>query len=306
MMTRTFISKIFLTGLLWVSVWSQKVDAQTGFDGDVAMDYLEQQCDFGPRVPNTPAAQLAIRYFEKLLTESCDTVILQRFDQADPYSEQTLHLVNVVGRLAPEQTPRIILGAHWDSRPRADQSLIDPEKPIIGANDGASGVAILLEIARQLHAKPARIGVDLVLFDGEDWGKEGDINSYLLGSRYYANHAIPPRAEWVIVLDMVGDADLSIPVEPYSHKQAPEFVRQIWEIARELGYFQFKPYLGTPVFDDHIPFVERFYQAIDIIDFQYPNANENYWHTHEDTPDKCSSESLEAVGNTVLTWIYRQ
>lgn len=306
-MVRNFIQKMFFfAGFVLIGISGQRLVAQTHFDGEVAMDYLEQQCDFGPRVPNTQAAKQAIAYFQKLLNTACDTVILQRFDQPDPYSAQTLHLVNVVGRFSPSMTPRIILGAHWDSRPRADQSLIDPDKPIIGANDGASGVAILLEIARQLQKKPAKIGVDLVLFDGEDWGKEGDINSYLLGSRYYANHAIPPRAEWVIVLDMVGDADLSLPVEPYSHKQAPEFVRQVWDIARELGYFQFKPYLGTPVFDDHIPFVERYYQAIDIIDFQYPNANDNFWHTHEDTPDKCSSESLEAVGNTVLTWIYRQ
>lgn len=305
-MLQSFSKYFIFAGLVLMLFAGNRLFAQSDFDGGTAMDYLEQQCAFGPRVPNTPAAGQAITYFQKLLVASCDTVILQRFDQPDPYSSQTLHLTNVVGRFNPEKTPRIILGAHWDSRPRADQDLFDQETPIIGANDGASGVAVLLEIARQLHEKPANIGVDLVLFDGEDWGREGDIKSYLLGSRYYASHPIPPRAEWVVVFDMVGDADLSIPVEPYSHKQAPEFVRQIWEIARELGYFQFKPHLGTPVFDDHIPFVERYYQAIDIIDFQYPNADENFWHTHEDTPDKCSPESLEAVGNTVLTWIYRQ
>lgn len=296
---------LILTG--WImTVGSADLAAQTGFDGDQAMDFLVAQCDLGPRVPNSKAARQAIEFFQKELQTTCDTVVLQRFDVPDPYSDQTLHLTNVIGRFAPAKTPRVILGAHWDSRPRADFDPFDPDSPILGANDGASGVAILLEMARHLSQTPPNIGVDLILFDGEDWGEEGDLNGYLLGSRHYANNPQPPRARWVIILDMVGDAELEIPVESYSHRHAPDLVRQIWDIARELGYFQFKPYLGPPVYDDHIPFIERYYEAIDIIDFEYPNADENFWHTHEDTPDKCSAESLEAVGNTVLTWIYRQ
>ena len=281
------------------------VDAQAApFDGDRAMDYLTAQCDFGPRVPNTPAAADAIHYFLKFFKALGDTTIVQRFDLPDPYSSQTLHLTNIIIRFQPEKTTRVLLGAHWDSRPRADQDSFEPDKPILGANDGASGVAVLMEIANQLHAKSPSIGVDLVLFDGEDWGKEGDINEYLLGSKYYAANPVEPRATWVIILDMIGDAELEIPIEPYSHKAAPDLVRQIWDTARELKYYQFKPRLGYPVYDDHMPFIQRNYQAIDLIDFQYPNADENYWHTHEDTPDKCSAESLKAVGQTLLTWIY--
>lgn len=296
---------LILTG--WImTVSSADLAAQTDFDGEQAMDYLVAQCDFGPRVPNSEAAQQAIQYFRQELQTSCDTVILQPFHIPDPYSAETLHLTNVIGRFAPEKRPRVILGAHWDSRPRADFDPFDPDAPILGANDGASGVAILLEMARQLKQTPANIGVDLILFDGEDWGKEGDLEAYLMGSRHYAKNPLPPRANWVIILDMVGDAELALPVEPYSHKNSPDLVRQVWDIGRELGYFQFKPYLGSPVYDDHIPFIELYYEAIDIIDFEYPNADENFWHTHEDTPDKCSAESLEAVGNTVLTWVYRQ
>lgn len=296
-----------LTLAAWmVTMGSGGLSGQTGFSGDRAMDYLLAQCDFGPRVPNSEAARQAITWFQEILEPVCDTVVLQTFQVPDPYSSETLRLTNVVGRFAPEKTPRVILGAHWDSRPRADFDPFNPDAPIPGANDGASGVAILLEMARHLKQTPAKIGVDLVLFDGEDWGKEGDLNAYLLGSRHYAENPLLPRARWVIILDMVGDAELDLPVEPYSHRHAPDLVRQVWDIARELGYFQFKPHLGTPVYDDHIPFIERYYEAIDIIDFEYPNADENFWHTHEDTPDKCSAESLEAVGNTVLTWVYRQ
>ncbi len=301
-MTRKLQLQLVLLSILLTG----ELQAQAQFDGDRAMDYLVAQCDFGPRVPNTPAARQAIAYFTKFFNSTSDTVVLQQFDEPDPYSDQILHLTNVIGRFAPRKTTRVLLGAHWDSRPRADQDTYDPTTPIIGANDGASGVAVLMEIANQLHLKPSEVGVDLVLFDGEDWGKEGDLNEYLLGSRYYAKNPELPRARWVVILDMIGDADLEIPIEPYSHKAAPEVVRQLWDIARELKFYQFIPRMGYPVYDDHIPFIERDYEAVDLIDFQYPNADENYWHTHEDTPDKCSAESLEAVGKTLLTWVYRQ
>ena len=177
---------------------------------------------------------------------------------------------------------------------------------MIGANDGASGVAILLEIARQLQASPANPGIDIVLFDGEDYGEPRDLQHYLLGSRYYVDHPFLPMAQQVILLDMVGDANLTLKIDPVSYRSAPRVMEEIWSLAAELGYDQFQLVQGSAMYDDHVPFIEKNIPAIDIIDFEYPGPENRYWHTHDDTPDKCSPESLEAVGNTVLSWLYRQ
>lgn len=280
--------------------------AQTGFDAERAFSFLEAQCEIGTREPNSVGAKQAIVYYQEVLEPLADEVVLQEFTVPDPYAERQLHLTNIIARFDPDLNQRVILCAHWDTRPRADLDPLRPEEPILGANDGASGVAILLEFAHQLAEQPARIGVDLVLFDGEDYGKEGQLEHYLMGSRYYVQNQLEPRAQQVILLDMVGDAELELRVDPVSYQSAPHLISQIWSIAAELGYEAFTNRYGSPMYDDHVPFIRNGIPAIDIIDFNYPNEDTNYWHTHEDTPDKCSPESLEIVGNTVLTWVYRQ
>ncbi len=280
--------------------------AQTGFDAERAFEDLQYQCDLGPRVPNSDGAKSAIQFFQFVLLPLADTLHIQNFQLEDPYSAEQLNLTNIVARFQPQKTHRIILCAHWDTRPRAEYDRSNPEKPMIGANDGASGVAILLEIARQLQSRPVNPGIDIILFDGEDYGKPGDLQHYLLGSRYYVDHPYPPMAQQVILLDMVGDAELSIKVDPVSYRSAPRLVEEIWTLANDIGYDQFQLVVGASMYDDHVPFIEKGIQAIDIIDFEYPDQDHSYWHTHEDTPDKCSVESLEAVGNTVLTWLYQQ
>jgi hypothetical protein len=282
------------------------LQGQTGFDAGRAFGFLEEQVALGTREPNSPGAARAVSYYQAMLKPLADEVILQRFELRDPYAPRLLKLTNVIARFQPELETRVILCAHWDTRPRADYDPLRPDDPILGANDGASGVAVLLEFAHQLAAEPANIGIDIILFDGEDYGKEGDLQYYLLGSRHYVDNPIGPLPREVILLDMIGDAELELPIELNSWQSAAYLVDAIWTIGEELGYQQFVRRFGQAIYDDHIPFIQAGIPAIDIIDFQYPNATTNYWHTHQDTPDKCSPESLDAVGNTVLTWIYRQ
>lgn len=298
--------KILLFFILFSLNSMSPLSAQTGFDADRAFEDLQLQCDLGPRNPNSDGAQAAIEYYSSVLKPLADSFHLQNFQMKDPYSNEELNLTNIIARFQPEKSQRIILCAHWDTRPRAEYDLSAPDTPMIGANDGASGVAVLLEIARQLHANPVNPGIDIVLFDGEDYGEPRDLQHYLLGSRYYVDHPFLPIAQRVILLDMVGDAELTLKVDPVSYRSAPQLIEEIWTLAAEIGYDQFQLVVGASMYDDHVPFIEKGIQAIDIIDFEYPGPGNAYWHTHEDTPDKCSPESLEAVGNTVLSWLYQQ
>ena len=300
------IPRTFMLSWITFVICGLPLSAQTGFDASRAFSYLETQCDFGTREPNSKGAEMAVNYFTDQLQPLADTLHLQTFEMNDPYGAGKLTLTNIVARFQPEKEQRIILCAHWDTRPRAEYDGRSPTTPMLGANDGASGVAILLEIAQQLHNNPINPGIDIIFFDGEDYGKPGDLQYYLLGSRYYAKHPYPPMAQQVILLDMVGDAELSIKVDPVSYRSAPRVIEEIWSIAAEIGYDQFQLVQGSAMYDDHVPFIERGIPAIDIIDFEYPGPNNQYWHTHADTPDKCSPESLEAVGNTLLSWLYRQ
>jgi Zn-dependent M28 family amino/carboxypeptidase len=207
----------------------------------------------------------------------------------------------VVARFNPGAPTRVLLGAHWDSRPHADKDP-DPRRrkePVPGANDGAAGCAVLLHLAELLAAAPAVIGVDLVFFDGEDGGLPDSLTTYCLGSQEHVRRLAGRRPAYVIVLDMVGDRDLALPVEGYSMAYAPDQVRMIWGRAAELGIAAFRPDVGPQIYDDHVPFLAAGIPAVDVIDFDYP-----YWHTVADTPDKLSAASLAAVGEVMVSLIY--
>ena len=222
-------------------------------------------------------------------------------------------MTNIIASFDLEKGNRILLCAHWDTRPWADQDP-NPEnhnKPIPGANDGASGVACLLEIARIIHQKKSRFGVDIVLFDGEDMGysiqnekfkMKNDLplpyGGYLLGSTYFAQNLREYRPQYGILLDMVGDRNLEIYIEGNSNRFAPEWARRIFEKAK--GIPQFHPEVRYTITDDHIPLNQAGIPTLVLIDFDYP-----YWHTLEDTPDKCSPESLQAVGNLLVRVLYK-
>jgi glutaminyl-peptide cyclotransferase len=273
------------------------------FNGTKAFSYLIAQTNFGPRNPNSAGHQRCLEFLTKEFQKYSDNVTLQSFS-VQGYSE-TLTLSNIFASFQPTLSKRILLIAHWDTRPRAEKDP-DPEKrnkPIIGANDGASGVAVLLELARLFKESPPPIGVDILLTDGEDYGdsrKDENNNLYLLGAKHFAKTKSPSyNPHFGILLDMVGDKDLQIPLEQHSIRYAPHVLDLVWKTAEEIGITNFINVPGELITDDHIPLNEAGIPTIDIIDFQYP-----YWHTHQDTPDKCSAESLEAVGKVLAALIY--
>jgi glutaminyl-peptide cyclotransferase len=195
-------------------------------------------------------------------------------------------------------TDRVVFLAHWDTRPKADKSpnLADQQRPVPGANDGASGVALLLGVADALKKKAPAVGVDLVMVDGEDYGDFAVAKDVLLGSRYYAKHLPATKPLFAIVWDMIGDKDLQIYQEGYSVANAPEVVQRVWAMADELGYGKtFRSTVGYSLDDDHIPLQEAGLRAIDIIDFDFPAH-----HTVGDTEDKVSAASLGIVGEVAL------
>lgn len=278
------------------------------FSGTNAFEYLKVQTAFGPRNPNSPGHAACLTYLVSTLKGFADQVRLQEFVQAG-YDGEKLRLTNIVASYKPDAPARLLLCAHWDSRPRAehDENLSRRNEPISGANDGASGVGVLLELARLLKETPPAIGVDLVLFDGEDYGKDGDHALYLIGSRYFArNKPVDYLPRFGILLDMVGDTYLDLPKEANSMKFAPDIVSLVWNTARELGISQFLEEKGEEILDDHVPLNEAGIKTIDIIDFNYPDDTNRYWHTHQDTPGHCSPESLGAVGTVITHVVYRQ
>jgi len=270
------------------------------FSGENAYSYLLKQCDFGPRFPGSQGHSLVRDFLVSTLRAYADSVHEDNFSRT--LEGVRLDLTNIVASFRPDHTGRLLLCAHWDTRPMADRDP-DPgnrEKPIIGANDGASGVAILLELARCLSLAPPPVGVDIVLFDGEDYGHRADLSDYFLGSRHFARSRRGSyHPELGILLDMVGDSDLGIYKEGNSYRMLPAEVNMVWRRARELGVEAFRDRVGYSVSDDHLPLIEAGIPCIDVIDFDYP-----YWHTVEDTPDKCSPESLEAVGKVLVDIIY--
>jgi len=278
------------------------------FSGERAFSYLTAQTAFGPRNPNSTGHDACLAYITGALRAAADDVRLQEFTHTG-YEGQTLRLTNVIARFRPNDATRVLLCAHWDTRPRAEQDENKSRRndPILGANDGASGVAVLMEVAGLLKQIPPSVGVDIVLFDGEDYGKEGDHASYLLGSRFFAAQKDPgylPR--FGILLDMVGDKFLDLPKEQYSVRFAPEVVDMVWKTAASLGVGQFHDEQGEEIMDDHLPLNEAGIQTIDIIDFNYPDTSNRYWHTHQDTPEHCSAGSLEAVGSVIASVVYAQ
>lgn len=262
------------------------------FDEDVAFSYLEQQVAFGPRNPGGEGHEACLDWMIAHLKSRADAVEPHTFVIEDPYGSAGLRLTNVLAIFNPGATVRVAFGAHWDSRPRADRE--DPplmDTAIAGANDGASGVAVLLALADWLKENPPSMGVDLVFFDGEDYGLESDHENYLLGSQRFATDHPAWRPAALVVIDMIGDADLRIPMEGYSLRYNPSLVHVVFNRAAQLGLDAFEAVESGAVLDDHVPFLQRGIAAVDLIDLDY-----GAWHTRRDTPDQCSARSLGQVG----------
>lgn len=272
------------------------------FDRQNAFRHLEAQVAFGPRVPGSDAHARCLAYMDSTMRGYANAVRQQSFQHTIEKSGERVQLTNLISSFGPSQGPRILLAAHWDCRPWADSDP-DPanhDKPVPGANDGASGVAVLMEIARILHQQPPPVGVDIIFFDGEDFGISGRDNTWAIGSRYFARHKDSQYTPFMgILLDMIGDRDLKIKKEGYSVQYAPDVVNLVWSYASRIGATAFSPETTIPITDDHLPLLQVGIPCINIIDFDYP-----YHHTIEDTVDKCSPESLEQVGRVVLAVIY--
>ena len=303
----------FLVGLMTLAgscvAWAQPPSEMPAFSGDRAMELLIQQCEIGPRTPGSPGNAQLRQMILKLATQQKLSASELCFEVDNPMGQGPVELCNVVVSAGPPGGDRLWLGAHFDSRPISDKDP-DPTKrstPLVGANDGASGVAVLLHLMELLGQQAPEQGVDLLFLDGEDSGSAGKPQEYCLGSahlaRTYTDFGHPLAAGncvGVIILDMVGDSNLVIPQEEYSRRYSPDLLSRVYERAASLGLsaFVFEP--GRPVYDDHIPFIQAGLPAIDLIDFDYPQ-----WHTTADTPEACSPESLEQVGQLMVDLLYR-
>lgn len=278
------------------------------FSGVRAMDLLVAQCDLGPRVPGSEGNRELRKMILSLADKQGFTTHTLCFTAANPLTGEEVEICNLIVSAGPEGGSRLWLGAHYDTRPVSDH---DPDRalrsiPLVGANDGASGVAVLMHLMEILGQFPPEQGVDFLFFDGEDSGVSGDSGGFCLGSRHLAARcrdfgnplsAGIPRG--LVVLDMVGQKNLSIPQEAFSLVNAPEWTASVFQRAENLGLTSLVPAQGQPVYDDHVPFLEQGIPAVDLIDFDYP-----HWHTTADTPDKCSAASLAEVGLLMLDMIY--
>ena len=286
---------------------------KTAFNADSAFSYTRQQVAFGPRVPGTPGAEKAGDWIVKMMKARADTVIEQRWKHKTLKGD-SIPLRNILARFKPKATQRVLYVTHWDTRPMADSDPVLGNRgtPILGANDGASGVGLFVALGDALKKTPANVGVDLLFVDGEDYGESFDppYADVLLGSQYFANN--PPSPDYKpiygVLWDMIADADLNILQEPKSMAAAPEVVTRVWQKAADLGYSRFfipkaYPYAVT---DDHVPFIEKGFRVIDVLDLDYGppgpdgEASPNYHHTLQDTMEHISAKSLQIVGDVAL------
>lgn len=285
------------------------------FNRDSAYAFVERQVAFGPRVPNSDAHRACRNWLADQLRSFGAKVRIQDF-VANAYTGERLRGSNIIGQFNPAAGKRILLGAHWDSRPFADSPLSTERKgePILGADDGASGVGVLLEVARLLKESPVQMGVDIVFFDAEDYGETEANNqdSWALGAQHWASNTgyrdNPPQ--YGILLDMVGSKGARFAKEQYSVYFAGPVVEKVWTLAQNMGYGNyFVNADGGGITDDHyyvntiakIPMIDIINRPIDT-----ETGFGAYWHTHDDNMDIIDKRTLKAVGQVVLAVLYRE
>ncbi|MFV0468306.1 MAG: M28 family peptidase [Dysgonomonas sp.] len=289
------------------------------FDSDSAYSYVAKQVNFGPRVPNTPQHTACGDYLVAELKRFGADVTEQK-SVVKAFDGKDLNMRNIIGSYAKDKQERVLLFAHWDTRPFADQEA-DSSKyhsHILGANDAGSGVGVLLEIARNLQLKAPNIGVDIIFFDAEDYGTPSFVTDapagdwWCLGSQYWSKnpHQAGYNARFGILLDMVGAPNATFYKEGYSLKYAGDAVSKIWGTAYSLGYnTNFVNKQGGTITDDHVPVImNRNIPSVDIIQFDESTSSGFgwYWHTLSDDMSNISKETLKAVGQTVMEVVYKE
>ncbi|PID28038.1 MAG: hypothetical protein CSB55_06780 [Candidatus Cloacimonadota bacterium] len=272
------------------------------FDGNNALDLIKRQHLMGDRYPGTEGIE-KLRSFIILSMKKCrGEVTTQKFDFTafgEPQKGE-----NIIVKFYPDLGRRILLSAHYDTRKYADKdpNEADRKLPVPGANDGGSGVAVLLEIAEILSKnRPVLHGVDMIFFDGEDGGIYNESESWCCGSKYFSENPLLDCPETSINIDMVGDSDQEIKMEYFSYSENPQYVLKLLTLAEKRDISSFTKKISDPIIDDHYYLLKAGFPSVNIIDFDY-----KYWHTREDTPDKCSAESLKNVGQVVTDWIYEK
>jgi Predicted aminopeptidases len=289
------------------------------FNADSAYSFVEKQAGFGPRVPGTPAHAACGDYLVDKLTQFGAQVTEQHADITH-YDGKNLPIRNIIGSYHPENEKRVLLFAHWDSRPFADEEADAGRRkqPILGADDGASGVGVLLEIARQLQQHPVNVGIDLIFFDLEDWGQPSFDTDFVqgdwwcLGSQYWSEnpHVENYKAAYGILLDMVGSANATFLKEEYSVQYASNVVEKVWSTASKLGYGKyFLPQRGGYITDDHVPVNQRHRApSINIINLKTDSRTGfgPHWHTLRDDMRTIDRNSLKAAGQTVFEVVYSE
>ncbi len=284
------------------------------FNADSAYAYIKAQVDFGPRVPGSTAHQKCADYLVAKLKSFGADVSVQG-EKTQTYDGKSFQLKNIVAAFNPDKKNRVLITAHWDARPFSDQDP-DPKnhtKTFDAANDGASGVAVILEMARQIQQKQPNVGVDFVLWDLEDYGKANDETpdetTWCLGSQYWAKKAIASgyKALYGINLDMVGGGNAQFTQDEISRQAAPHVSNKVWDIGNEIGYSSyFTKIVSGKLVDDHFWMNKAGVPSVDIIHYNDNSGFYINWHTQLDNLANIDKNTLKATGKTVLETIYRE
>jgi hypothetical protein len=280
---------------------------RTAFSGDSALAYVGAAMAFGFRIPGTDAHRQAGDWIVARMRERADTVVVQEWTHTSA-AGVALPMRNVLARYRLEAAERVLFVTHWDTRPRSESAARpeDRTRPVPGANDGTSGVGLFLALGDVLKKTPPSVGVDLLFVDGEDYGDFPTNTDVLIGSTYFAEHlpSADYRPTFGVLWDMIGDRDLRIPYEQNSLDGAPSVVARVWQTAADLGYGHIFVQESRPaITDDHVPLLRKGLPVIDVIDIDYGPPAQTWHHTPEDTIDKISAASLQAVGDVAVTLV---
>lgn len=284
------------------------------YDAKRAYQVLVQLCEIGPRPSGSEGMKRQQDYLKPIFERAGGQVTMQTFDIRHPENGSSVPMANMIASWNPDRTKRFLVCAHYDTRPYPDQDQRNRKGVFVGANDGASGTAALVELAHHLNDLPADVGVDLVLFDGEEFVWQQGRDEYFLGSKFFAEKykanppAVPYRAG--VLLDMIGDRELKIYYERNSMRYAKEVAKGIWNTADRLGVRAFVPRIRHEIQDDHLPLNQTAgIPTVNVIDFDYPRPGigaPSYWHTEQDVPANCSGQSLVTVVWVVHEWLKEQ
>ena len=297
-----FIVLLFFLGFIQSSIENKLPN----FDGNSAFQFIEKQCSFGPRYPGSKGHDELADYLYDYFQSNSDVVTIFKDSINHPFNNERLEIINFLIQHNISATERYLFMAHWDTRDRADKdkNISNQLLPILGANDGGSGVALLMQLSKHIKEdmEIKNIGIDILLVDAEDMGRPGFVDEWGLGSQSFVKHYKGILPKYAICVDMIADKNPIFKIEKFSYNFAKDLVYEIWGLANDLGYKEFVWQLTHPIYDDHVYYHNGTgVPAIDIIDFDYPQ-----WHTVDDTIENCSPKGLFIVGNVLLNYIFNK